>query len=144
MKLESLTTHSPSETKKLAASLAKEWKEKARDRGLLIGLEGDLGAGKTTFVKGLAKSFGLVEEDISSPTFTLVNEYGDLVHVDLYRLEKTQDVAGLALEEYLQPGKIVLVEWPERDPFLMKQLQLLIKIKLVSKDQRQIEIMPLC
>ncbi len=135
---------SPAETKKTALSLARSWKEKARESGLMVGLEGDLGAGKTTFVKGMAKAFGLTEETISSPTFTLVNEYGPLVHVDLYRIEKPSEVAALALEEYLQPGKILLIEWPERDPVLLRQLHFTVKIKLVSKDQRQIEITPLC
>ena len=110
------TSHSVAETKKIAAQLGKEWKELAASKGLMVGLEGDLGVGKTTFVKGLAKTFSIHDDQVSSPTFTLVNEYGALVHVDLYRLEKSSEVAALALEEYVQPGKILLVEWPERDP----------------------------
>ena len=138
------TSHSATETKKIAAQLGKEWKALAASKGLMVGLEGDLGAGKTTFVKGLGKTFSIHDDQVSSPTFTLVNEYGALVHVDLYHLEKSSEVAALALEEYVQPGKILLVEWPERDPFLAGQMNLLVKIKLVSESEMHIEIAPLC
>lgn len=100
-------------TRALAACLA------ARLRpGDLILLSGDLGAGKTTFTQGMAAALG-VGEVVTSPTFTLVNihptEAGfDLVHVDVYRLERLSEVEDLALPELLDDGAVVVVEWGER------------------------------
>lgn len=86
--------------------------------GDVLLLEGDLGAGKTTFTQGLAAALG-VESGVTSPTFTLMNIYPttagfDLVHVDVYRLEKLSEVVDLALPEMLEDGAVVLVEWGER------------------------------
>ena len=133
-------SHSPQETEEFGHELGVLLKSQMTQSGFVLGLEGDLGAGKTTFVRGLAASLQISPGDISSPTFTLVNEYASLVHVDLYRLETENDVRMLALEEYVQPGRLLVIEWPERDPVLLKHLQILVKIKLVSQDQRQIEI----
>lgn len=85
--------------------------------GDLIGLEGDLGAGKTTFVRGLAAGMGIDPRRVRSPTFTLVNEYGGgaipLYHLDLYRLELSA-VDRVALREYLYGDGVCAVEWIER------------------------------
>ncbi len=85
--------------------------------GDVIGLQGDLGAGKTTFVRGLAAGLGVDAERVRSPTFTLVNEYGGgrmpLYHVDLYRLAPAA-VDRLALREYLEGDGVCAVEWIER------------------------------
>jgi tRNA threonylcarbamoyladenosine biosynthesis protein TsaE len=88
-------------------------------------LRGDLGAGKTTLVKGMAAAVGAAEaDDVSSPTFTLVHEYRGrrqrLFHLDLYRIEKEAELEGLGLWEMLeQPDALVLVEWGERFPSLV-------------------------
>lgn len=86
--------------------------------GDVLLLEGDLGAGKTTFVQGLAAGLG-VEAVVTSPTFTLMNIYNttagfDLVHVDVYRLERLSEVVDLALPEMIEDGSVVAVEWGDR------------------------------
>ena len=88
----------------------------AKDYKILL-LRGDLGAGKTTLVQFLCKQLG-VTEPVSSPTFSLVNEYtsaafGSVYHMDLYRLEKTDDLVQIGFEEYLDSGNICLIEWPD-------------------------------
>jgi tRNA threonylcarbamoyladenosine biosynthesis protein TsaE len=105
-------SHSPAETE----SLGERW-GRAAQRGLVIGLSGDLGAGKTQLVKGLARGLGIAAR-VHSPTFTLVNEYGGgrlrLFHLDLYRLETRAQMASAGLEEFLQPDGVAVIEWAER------------------------------
>lgn len=80
----------------------------------ILALSGELGAGKTTFVQGLALGLG-IEEPVQSPTFVLLNIYGDkLFHFDLYRLKDPSDFTKLGFEEYFQAGGICAIEWPER------------------------------
>jgi tRNA threonylcarbamoyladenosine biosynthesis protein TsaE len=84
--------------------------------GEVVCLEGDLGAGKTTFTQGLAKALG-VEGRVTSPTFCIVQEHRGpqlLVHMDLYRLHGEDDVLAIGWEDYLAEGAILVVEWPER------------------------------
>ncbi len=92
--------------------------EHLRGRGVIL-LEGDLGAGKTVFVRGLAAALGVDRREVQSPTYALVHEYagrdGDLVHVDLYRLEGDQ-VESLGLDEHLRGRTLLAVEWPSRWP----------------------------
>jgi tRNA threonylcarbamoyladenosine biosynthesis protein TsaE len=82
----------------------------------IVFLTGDLGAGKTTITKGFAKALGADPDEVSSPTFTLIHEYGPrLVHVDLYRLETDREFATLGIEEYLdRESGVVLIEWAEK------------------------------
>ena len=108
-----LVSHSPEET----ATLGEQWGRIART-GWVIGLTGDLGAGKTQLVKGLARGLDLAKR-VSSPTFALVNEYRDgrlpLFHLDLYRLDTREQIIGAGLEEYLlNPPGVTGVEWAER------------------------------
>ena len=102
-------SYSPAETE----SLGEGWGRAAR-HGLVIGLSGDLGAGKTQLVKGLARGLGITMQ-VHSPTFTLVNEYGGgrlrLFHLDLYRLETRAQMASAGLEEFLQPDGVTVIEW---------------------------------
>jgi tRNA threonylcarbamoyladenosine biosynthesis protein TsaE len=108
----SLITHNPSET----AGLGESW-GRAAQSGWVIGLVGDLGAGKTQIVKGLARGLGITSR-IHSPTFTLLNIYSGgrltLNHIDLYRLETQEQIIAAGLEEYLTPDGVTLIEWAER------------------------------
>ena len=104
--------HSVEETWGLARQFAQELKP-----GDVVCLEGDLGAGKTTFTQGLAAALG-VDGRVTSPTFCLVQEHRSgstlLVHMDLYRLHDEDDVLAIGWEDYLSEGAILVVEWPER------------------------------
>ena len=108
------TTRSEAETMALGRELAK-----ALDPGSVVLLSGDLGAGKTVFVKGIAEGLGINPRTVSSPTFTLVQEYKGgrlpLYHVDLYRLQRVE-VDDLGLEEMAWSGGVVAIEWPDRLP----------------------------
>lgn len=109
-----IRTYSEQETFQLAENLARELRGDE-----LILVTGELGAGKTVLVKGLASGLGVKAVDsVCSPSFTLVNIYSgrvDLIHVDLYRLEDPEEIADLGLEDYLESG-VVAVEWAERLP----------------------------
>lgn len=94
--------------KEFAADLAK-----TLNPGDILCLEGDLGAGKTTFVKGLARGLSIEEERIKSPTFTYLNIEGPLAHFDLYRLVSSEDFFSLGFEEFLLPPFIACIEWPQ-------------------------------
>ncbi len=80
--------------------------------GDVVCLVGDLGAGKTTFVKGIAAYFGIPEESVSSPTFIYLHQYQHLAHFDLYRLQGEEQFLGMGFDEYFEPPFIALVEWP--------------------------------
>ena len=105
--------HSVEETWALARELSKELKP-----GDVVCLEGDLGAGKTTFTQGLAAAMGVAGR-VTSPTFCIVQEHradegdGLLVHMDLYRLSGEDDVEAIGWEDYLARGAVIVVEWPE-------------------------------
>ena len=105
-------SHSPAETELLG-----ECWGRAAQSGLVIGLSGDLGAGKTQLVKGIARGLGIPAR-VHSPTFTLVNEYGGgrlrLFHLDLYRLETHRQMVSAGLQEFLQPDGVTVMEWAER------------------------------
>jgi len=105
-------SHSPAET----AALGEQWGRVA-ESGLVIGLCGDLGAGKTQLVKGLALGLGITTR-VHSPTFALVNIYTGgrlpLFHVDLYRLDTREQILAAGLEEYLNPEGVTVIEWAER------------------------------
>ena len=110
-----MVTHisrSPEET----LALGEAW-GRAAAAGLVIGLTGDLGAGKTQLARGIARGLGITGR-VHSPTFTLVNEYAGgrlpMYHVDLYRLQTVEQVASAGLEEYFQPAGVSVIEWAER------------------------------
>lgn len=132
----SFETSSEEETIQLGRRLALELPPKA-----VVLLIGNLGAGKTTLAKGIVSGRGAAEpEDVSSPTFTLIHEYGNgrVYHIDLYRLDTAVQVATIGLDEIFDRDALVLIEWGERFPDLMPRDR--IEIRLRSQgDSRVIE-----
>jgi len=111
-------------------------------RGVVL-LIGNLGAGKTTLAKGIAYGLGAaLPDDVSSPTFTLIHEYGHglVYHVDLYRLEESREVEGLGLDDIIDSGALVLIEWGERFPELFPPPRTEIHLRALPDDTREIEL----
>lgn len=130
-------THSETETEALAESLAHEIKD-----GTVLAMYGDLGAGKTAFVRGLAKGMGLSCR-VSSPTFTIVNEYeGErtLIHFDMYRLDSSDELFDIGWEDYLSRGAVCAVEWSENVDDAFFGDETIIKIEKLSDTDRKISI----
>jgi tRNA threonylcarbamoyladenosine biosynthesis protein TsaE len=134
-------THSAEETIALGRELAPTLKD-AR----MVILRGDLGAGKTTLVKGIAEGLQAAsQEDVTSPTFTLVHEFHgpevNLYHVDLYRIETERELATLGLDElFAEDGNLVLLEWGEKFPRLVKERDIEIAIERRGELERKIVV----
>src|SRR6185369_8905037 len=130
-------TASEEETISLGERLAGELPR----RGVVL-LIGNLGAGKTTLTKGIVRGRGAADhDDVSSPTFTLIHEYGNAVyHIDLYRLDEARQVATLGLEEIFDRDALVLIEWGERFPEMMPAVRTEIRIRTAGDDEREIEV----
>lgn len=128
-------THSPEETLALGRRLAQDLKPPC-----VVILEGELGSGKTTLVKGIVAGLGAAkEEDVTSPSFTLVHEYGRdsrVYHVDLYRVEGAQELSTLGLDEMFDQPSVVLIEWGEK--FNLAAPALRIKLIHLGGDQRKV------
>jgi tRNA threonylcarbamoyladenosine biosynthesis protein TsaE len=141
MNLQTIThSHSAEETiafgRALAAKLAPP---------LLILLRGDLGAGKTTLVKGIAEGFGAASaDDVTSPTFTLVHEYrgprSTLYHIDLYRVDTDRELETLGLDDLAGPQNILLIEWGEKFPSFVRERDVEIALERVAENERRIQI----
>lgn len=130
-----LLSKSPEETRKIGSRFVKGLTR----RPCLVGLTGDLGSGKTVFVQGMAKGLGIDPRNyVTSPTFTMINEYKNLIHADLYRIEKPSEGATLAIEEYLQGENIIVVEWIERMPALKMDYQ--VGLETLSGRERRITV----
>jgi tRNA threonylcarbamoyladenosine biosynthesis protein TsaE len=134
------TTHSPEETIAYGRALAAEFSPP-----LLILLRGDLGAGKTTLVKGIAEGFqAAAADDVTSPTFTLVHEYRSprvvLYHIDLYRIETERELETLALDDLTAPDSILLIEWGEKFPRLVRDRDIEIFLKREGEAERKIQV----
>src|SRR5215467_9874159 len=128
------TTHSPEETialgRDLAASLAPP---------KLVVLRGDLGAGKTTLVKGIAEGFNAAsEDDVTSPTFTLIHEYrgpsATLYHIDLYRVDTQRELETLGLDDLMTDDSVLLIEWGEKFARFNEQRDVEIALERVGED----------
>ena len=130
-------THSPAETEGVGAALAARLTP-----GAVIAYRGDLGAGKTAFTRGLAKGLG-VKENVTSPTFTIVNEYLSgkmpLFHFDMYRLGSEDELFDIGWEDYLERGGVCAVEWSENVWGAMEDA-VIVTISRLSEDTRKIEI----
>jgi len=128
-----LTLAGPAETEALGARIAAGLRI-----GTAVALEGDLGAGKTVLARGILRALG-VEEDVPSPTFTLVQSYETpklaVRHYDLYRIESASEMAELGLEEALDEGA-ALIEWPERAPNAIPEDALRVRLEIAGENSR--------
>ena len=133
-------THSAEETIAFGRTLAAELLPP-----LLILLRGDLGAGKTTLVKGIAEGFGAASaEDVTSPTFTLVHEYRGpravLFHIDLYRVDTERELETLGVDDLIAPGNILLIEWGEKFPRFVRERNVEIVLERKDENERRIQV----
>jgi len=107
-------------------------------------LVGDLGLGKTVFARGMALGLGIAPEEVSSPSFTLIQEYGGgrltLFHVDLYRINTDEELATLGLEEILDSNAVVVVEWGEKLPPYQRRDAIVVRFHDMGEGSRRIEI----
>ena len=140
MSTQEFTTQSAEETvalgRKLAAMLTPP---------KLVLLRGDLGAGKTTLVKGIAEGFHAAsEEDVTSPTFTLVHEYRapsvNLYHIDLYRVDTERELETLGLDDLVAEDSVLLIEWGEKFPHLERERDVEIALQRVGESGRRIQL----
>jgi tRNA threonylcarbamoyladenosine biosynthesis protein TsaE len=135
-------TNSEEETIEMGRRIAASLPSRA-----VILLIGNLGAGKTTLAKGIVSGLAAAEPDeVSSPTFTLIHEYGaaaspaSVYHIDLYRLDGAEQVATLRLDEIFDRDAVVLIEWGERFPQLMPAARIEIRLTALDDDHREIEV----
>jgi tRNA threonylcarbamoyladenosine biosynthesis protein TsaE len=107
-------------------------------------LIGDLGAGKTTLAKGIVKGLGAAPpEDVSSPTFTLIHEYGEspkVYHIDLYRIDAPRELESLGLDELLERDAVVVVEWGERFPHFWPTDRIEVRLETLENGEREIRV----
>ncbi len=135
-----LTTHSAEETIALGRTLA----EMLAPPKLVL-LRGELGAGKTTLVKGIAEGFHAAsEEDVTSPTFTLVHEYRapgvNLYHIDLYRVDTPRELETLGLDDLVAENSVLLIEWGEKFARFARDRDVEIALETVGQNDRRIQI----
>jgi tRNA threonylcarbamoyladenosine biosynthesis protein TsaE len=127
-------THSEEETIELGRQLSPEL------NGAVL-LIGNLGAGKTTLTKGIVEGRGAAgANEVSSPTFTLIHQYGSVYHIDLYRLDEPREIESLGLDELFGSGALVLLEWAERFPQLMPADRTEIRLRALDDDSREITV----
>lgn len=134
-------TSSEPETRSLGHSLARRLR-----LGDVVALFGDLGAGKTALTKGLCGGFGIDVEQVTSPTFTILNEYTSgslpLYHFDAYRIERLEEFFDLGYEEYFYGDGICVIEWAEKIEPLLPPATLRIRLEHVGGDVRRIDLSP--
>lgn len=134
--MKQVESNSPQET----IRLAKEYAKKV-DPGDVICLKGNLGSGKTQFVRGFVQGLGLPGDIVSSPTFTIINEYeGELpvYHFDCYRLEHFEEAVEIGAEEYLYGDGVCIIEWAERIKELLPPSSKHVTFSITGKNKREI------
>ena len=139
-KKQKFTSRSIQETLLIAKAFAKELKP-----GDIIGLNGDLGSGKTAFIKGIAMGLGLRDPDeVKSPTFALMHIYSTLIviyHFDLYRLESEKEIQDMGFEEYISnPSVISCIEWADRAKNLLPRKAIRISCEVTGENSRKFQI----
>ena len=135
------TAHSVEETERLGEELAKELQP-----GDVLALTGEIGSGKTTFVRGLAKGLGIPVSSVASPSFVLVREYHrgriPLYHSDLFRLEGMQETMTVGLEEYYDRDGVTVIEWANKVPGILPGEFLEVRFEVLDANTRQLMITP--
>lgn len=133
-------TKSPEETEAFGAGLGKMLAP-----GIVMALYGELGAGKTHFVRGICSALGVPESLVTSPTFTIVNEYAapnfPVYHIDAYRIANVAEFFELGYEEYFFDDALCLIEWPERIEQLLPEDTLRLRLSHLGADRRRIELL---
>ncbi|MDN3504933.1 MAG: tRNA (adenosine(37)-N6)-threonylcarbamoyltransferase complex ATPase subunit type 1 TsaE [Rhabdochlamydiaceae bacterium] len=110
-------------------------------RSKVVCFEGDLGAGKTTLIKGIISKLTSVDPDsITSPTFNIMSMYDDLLHFDCYRIKSSQEFMAMGLDDELTSKKTILIEWPEKIASLLPKQRVTIRIEHVSQNAREVVI----
>lgn len=146
--MKEIITKTAQETKKIGRDLAaKIAKSKSKDnQALVIGLEGDLGSGKTTFIQGLAQGLG-IKEPITSPTFVILKmielkqgKWNYFYHIDCYRISNPEDLLNLDFKEIINQPSIVVIEWAERVKEILPQNARWIKFEYLSQNERKITL----
>jgi len=144
-------TKSPAETKKRGEVLAKNLlKKKIFKRALILGLEGDLGGGKTTFLQGFVKGLG-IKERITSPTFIIMKRFklpdyliarsSNFYHIDCYRIQKTKDILDLGFKKIIKnPSNIVAIEWADKIKKILPKGSISLQFEFIDKKSRKIVI----
>jgi tRNA threonylcarbamoyladenosine biosynthesis protein TsaE len=139
METREFITHSPDETIALGRTLAPMLAPPK-----LVLLRGDLGAGKTTLVKGIAEAFeAAAQDDVTSPTFTLIHEYhgprANLYHIDLYRVDTPRQLETLGLDDLIADNSVLLIEWGEKFPRFVRERDVEIALERLSETERRIK-----
>lgn len=135
------SSHSPEETEKLGEKLARELRS-----GDVVTLIGEIGAGKTTFARGLAQGLGIPSGSVASPSFVLVRQYTTgrmpLYHADLFRLENLASAASVGLEECYEAGGVTLIEWANKVPGILPEQYLEIRFEAPDPETRRLAAVP--
>ncbi len=135
----SIISHDPRETFEIGRRLGAELV-----RGDVLALAGDLGAGKTHLTKGIAAGLGVLGEEVTSPTFTLIHEYPGgrlpLYHVDLYRLETAAEALDLGLDDYLAGDGVTVLEWADKFAELVPARARWVRLRARESGEREIEL----
>lgn len=122
---------------------AKKWAKSHLKQGSVVCLRGDLGAGKTHFVKGVAQAFGISDTEVNSPTFTLIHEYRTgkipLFHFDCYRFKHPDEALEIGLDDYLYGDGICCIEWPERIESHLPENRFEVHISHQGNEKRRIK-----
>jgi tRNA threonylcarbamoyladenosine biosynthesis protein TsaE len=134
------TTTSYKQTQKLGEKFAKEilLSRTSQKTTMVLGLQGNLGGGKTTFLQGFAKGLG-VKDKILSPTFVIMKRFENLYHIDCYRLKNEKDILKLGFEKIISnPENIIVIEWPEKIKKVLPKSAIFINFKFIDINKREI------
>ena len=136
-----MISHSPEETQRIGAELARQLRA-----GDVLALTGEIGSGKTTFVRGLAEGLGIPVSSVASPSFVLVREYHrgriPLYHSDLFRLEGVPQTMTVGLEEYYEGDGVTVIEWANKIPSILPEQFLEIFFETIDSETRKMRISP--